>query len=163
MVFKIIVSKVKKIDHGWDRIESQLKLLKDAYIKVGVLSNAGSYEKSGKANLADVATWNEYGTSRIPPRPFMRQTAAENREKVKDSFKKAVLNIELKKKSASGELNYIGVLYKGEIQKTIAQGNFQANAESTIRIKSVKRKKITPLIDTGRLRQSISYETVMKK
>ena len=42
---------------------------------------------------------------------------------------------------------------KGIVQKTIKEGSFVPNAPSTIR----KKGSDKPLIDTGRLRQSVNY------
>ena len=48
-------------------------------------------------------------------------------------------------------LREIAVFQKGLIQETIVEGDFEPNAPSTIR----KKKSDKPLIDTGRMRQSV--------
>jgi hypothetical protein len=131
-----------------------MKAIDDSVVKVGVLSSAGS-EKNG-THLADVATFNEFGTSRIPSRPFMRQTFDNNKNSIKtasDGLKSDVFKGEI---SVQGALKKLGVWYKGKIQKTIVDGEFIENAASTIKAKGSDR----PLIDTGRLRQSINYQIV---
>ena len=47
----------------------------------------------------------------------------------------------------------IGAFQKGLIQERIVEGSFTTNAEATIR----KKKSATPLIDTGRMRQSVNF------
>lgn len=164
---------VKVIDRGWNRIKKELDDIDNAYVNVGVLSDAGQYaqfsslkKSQGKfvkgrthtstANLADVATFNEFGTSDIPARPFMGQTFENNRDIVGASIAVMKDQIFLGETSVTRALNKLGTWYKGLIQKIFKEGEFQENAPATIRIK----KSSKPLIDTGRLRQSIDYEVV---
>lgn len=152
------MSYVKDIDRGWKQIQKQLHLLDKSYVKVGVLSNSGGYEKGGKASLADVATWNEFGTSKIPPRPFLAQSYDNNKTEVEEFKKKqfgAVLDL---KQSTSRALETIGVYFKGKVQKEIASGEFAENAQATIDQKGSSK----PLIHTRRLGQSIDFELVLK-
>jgi len=51
-------------------------------------------------------------------------------------------------------LNRVGVVAVGEVQEQIRRGDYKPNAESTIARKGSDK----PLIDKGRLIQSISYE-----
>ena len=55
--------------------------------------------------------------------------------------------------SAQDILEKIGVFQKGLIQRKIVDGTFEPNAPSTIRKKGSSR----PLIDTGRMRQSVNF------
>lgn len=149
---------VKVIDKGWNRIKKELEDIDNAYVKVGVLSDAGSYaETEGKSvNLADVATFNEFGTSSIPARPFMAQTFENNRNMVSATIAVMKDQIFAGESSVSRALNKLGTWYKGLTQKIFREGDFQENAPATIRLKGSSK----PLIDTGRLRQSIDYEVV---
>lgn len=176
----------KEIDRGWDRIKKQMALMKDSFVKVGVLSNSGTYaeegedEGSGAVNIADVATFNEYGTSKIPERPFMRQTFEREIGKVNKFIadeKDKILSGEGDVKSS---LDGLGEIYKGMIQRTFVEGEFTQNAPSTLLANWRKRHQgiITrgealenssgfgvtkkPLIDTGTLRQRINYEVTVK-
>lgn len=143
---------IRDKDRGLKRIVKQMKEIDNAYVKVGVLSNAGN-EKNGMT-IADVATFNEYGTSKIPARPFMKQ-AYENNEKTiivsSESLKSDVFKGEI---SVKGALKKLGVWFKGRIQKEITDGDFVPNAPRTIEAKGSDK----PLIDTGRMRQSINFQ-----
>ena len=55
--------------------------------------------------------------------------------------------------TAQGALEALGVFGKGLVQEKISTGDFEPNAPSTIR----KKGSDKPLIDTGRLRQSVNY------
>ena len=122
--------------------------------------------------IAEVAAWNEFGTKHIPARPFLRQSVDKNIEKIKKVCAEQVKGVKQGKIDAEQALCRIGALQVGHIQAEIRKGNFVENAESTIRIKnkplkkSKKKKKgkaTTPLIDTGRLHQSVHYVVKSKK
>lgn len=149
---------VRDIDHGFKRIVKELGKVKNApYVKVGVLSESGAYEKGGNASLADVATWNEFGTSTSPSRPFMAQTFDMNEPEARAFIEKEEAKVIEGKQSQEQALKRIGVFYQGKVQQTFVKGEFAANAPYTI----LKKGSSRPLIDTGRLRQSITHEVKM--
>lgn len=171
-------------DLGWKRILNELKLIDNSEVKIGVM---GDDSYGDGTSIVDVATYNEFGThgrsvrssdasiaaffgasqaesaevgSRaIPARPFMRQAFDKSIDKLSE-VKKGLLNdIYLGGTTTRGALDKLGVIHKGQIQDTITSGNFAANAPSTI----ARKGSSQPLIDTGRLRQSIDFETELKK
>lgn len=186
-------------DLGWKKIAEELKKIKGSYVKVGVLSDTATYPNS-KANLADVATFNEFGTEHIPSRPFMRQAFDKNMEEMKKFVEVRYGLVVDGKLDVNRALNEVGVFFKGKVQAIFREGDFAPNAPSTIakknhvkiaaatstlnsaRKKTEKGKELTekefqrvlgaketlagggttPLIDTGRLRQSIHYQVVIE-
>lgn len=149
---------IKDIDKGWKKFTREMKVLDRSFVKVGVLSDAGGYAAGAKVNIASVAAFNEFGTSRIPSRPFMKQAFDENRTEI-NSFKDRAFGAVIDKKSdTKTALNMIGVFFKGKVQQQIAKGSFAPNKPSTVAQKGSSK----PLIDTGRLRQSINFEVVLK-
>ena len=60
--------------------------------------------------------------------------------------------------SAEQVLKDIGIFQKDLIQDKIKEGDFAPNAESTVR----KKGSSKPLIDTGRMRQSVNYQIRQK-
>ena len=167
---------------------------------MGVLSDTGAYPE-GTVNLADVATFNEFGTERIPPRPFMRQSFDKNLDEMKRFVEARYGMVVDGKLTVSQALKEVGVFFKGKVQAIFREGDFAPNAPSTIarknrakvaaakaslagaRARAEKGKELTdkqlqrylgaketlekagtatPLVDTGRLRQSIHYEVVMR-
>lgn len=133
------------------RIFSEIRKVKGGRkVKVGVLSSAGG-------DMASVATWNEFGTSRgIPARPFMAQTFAKKKAEIVDFIDKLRGAVFAGNGTFENALGEIGERYKSFIQKEIASGGFAPNAPSTIAQKGSSK----PLIDTGALRQSINWEIV---
>jgi hypothetical protein len=104
-------------------------------------------EGSDNFNLASLAAVLEFGNERIPSRPFLRQTLAENQEKYTALF------VKLFESGISIEKIYeqIALIAQGDVQQNIANGKWAANAPSTIK----RKKSSKPLIDTGKLRQSV--------
>ena len=98
-------------------------------------------------NLASLAAVLEFGNERIPSRPFLRQTLAENQEKYTALF------VKLFEGGVSIDQIYeqIALIAQGDVQQNIANGKWTANAPSTIK----RKKSSKPLIDTGKLRQSV--------
>lgn len=98
-------------------------------------------------NLASLAAVLEFGNERIPSRPFLRQTLAENQEKYTALF------VKLFESGVSIEQIYeqIALIAQGDVQQNIVNGKWTANAPSTIK----RKKSSKPLIDTGKLRQSV--------
>lgn len=149
---------MRDIDHGFKRIVKELGKVKNApYVKVGVLSDAPAYEEGGNANLADVATWNEFGTSTSPSRPFMAQTFDMNEPETRAFIEKEEAKVIQGKQSQEQALNSIGVFYQGKIRLTFVKGSFVKNADSTI----LKKRSSRPLIHIGHLREQINFEVKM--
>lgn len=142
-------------DRGWNRIRKEIEEMGRSFVKIGVLSNAGRYPASqGNMNLAEVATAHEFGTEKIPERPFMRQAFDTSNRKISDFIKKERDKIYRGESSTNESLHKLGVLHQGQVQETITTGEFKPLAPSTIKRKGSSK----PLIDTGRLRQSINFE-----
>lgn len=104
-------------------------------------------EGSDNFNLASLAAVLEFGNERIPSRPFLRQTLAENQEKYTALF------VKLFESGVSIDQIYeqIALIAQGDIQQNIVNGKWTANAPGTIK----RKKSSKPLIDTGKLRQSV--------
>jgi hypothetical protein len=104
-------------------------------------------EGSDNFNLASLAAVLEFGNERIPSRPFLRQTLAENQNKYIDLF----VNLIGKGISVEQVYDQVALIAQGDVQLNIAKGDWVANAKSTIKRKGSSK----PLIDTGKMRQSV--------
>ena len=145
-----------KIKTKINKLNDLKKLKGKAILKVGFFEN--SVYENGEY-VASVAFWNEYGTfskkgnRHIPPRPFMRNTIANNanlslwRDIVADLVKKGF--------KPSQILEILGSQVVGAIQTEITNGNFDANKPSTIKIKGKGKR---PLIDTAFMISQVGYE-----
>lgn len=131
-------------------------------VLVGVLSGSGTHPKSGGATIAEIAFWNEYGTTRTPPRPFLGRTIKEH-----DYYRKefgAALGAYLRGEASSVKLlTLVGMRAATDVKAMITAIMVPENAEST-RIAKANKSHVSadevnnPLIDTGAMRASINYE-----
>jgi len=113
-------------------------------------------------SLADVMTWNHYGTETIPPRPVLRIAAENvlaNNEKIKKALNAYFENI-LENPNGAAEdekemLRKIGVQVIKEARAIIAAGNeLQENAPGTVKKKGFNK----PLYETGLLIKNLGYD-----
>lgn len=143
-------------DKGMQKILKELRKLNRVFVKVGILSSAGTID--GVA-VAQYATWNENGVAgkgkwKIPPRPFIKGWATTKSEEIKNTITKLYGQVASGQMSANTALNSLGVYAKSGIQAYIRQGNFVPNSPVTIMLKGSSK----PLIDTGTMRNNVNYE-----
>ena len=127
----------------------KLQQLEKMHIEVG-FQEGQTYDDG--TPLAEIAAFNEFGTSDVPARPFMKQ-AFEDYERQIHSMANEVNSTLSQGGSVETALDEMGVQLKGVIQKEIVAGQFEPNAPSTVRSKGSDK----PLIDTGHMRQSVQY------
>jgi len=130
-------------------------------VKAGILNNATTTD--GKS-IAEYAVYNEFGTSRIPARPFLRTVA---KEKPKQWVGEMVRHIRGKATDPAiwkQALSVAGESMKSDIKDSIQKGNWTPNAPATVRAKARKGKVEPdhPLIDTGQMIAAVSYEVTDK-
>lgn len=133
----------------------QLQAADGLSVRVGVLS-------SDNGDLAAYAAANEFGARIkrgegeivIPERSYLRSTL--DKPSTAKRILKAMLGLTKPGESARDQMDRAGVVLVGEVQEQIRRGDYAPNAPSTVAKKGSDR----PLIDTGRLIQSISHEVV---
>ncbi|MEZ7716403.1 hypothetical protein O3935_00465 [Leptotrichia wadei] len=139
---------------GLEKLDKELKYLQTHAVKVGVLGN-------GSANgisVQEYAIFNEYGTSKMPARPFFRLSVgtANAQNEIKEYMKQQVEQIIQSGMSAQQAYENLGTFVVQKIKKTIASGNFAALNPQTVK----KKGHSKPLMDTHSLYNSINYEIV---
>ncbi|OBW92985.1 hypothetical protein QS62_07915 [Gallibacterium salpingitidis] len=143
---------VKINNKGLEKELALMQKMANASVKIGIQSDAGKHKESG-VYVADIAIWNEFGTDKIPPRPFIRQCFADNQGLVEKYLQRVVLNV------ANGsdiklELARLGLWYENKQKYTLRHYPWKENSKAT-----KKRKKSSkPLIDTSQLVNSIRYQ-----
>lgn len=137
------------------RFKRMLQELSKLEVRVGF--QAGEAQEEDGTDICEVAAYNELGTEHIPARPFLRKSVDENVNKI-NSFMKAKVRDLTHGVSGEQVLKEIGIFQKDLIQEKITSGGFAPNADSTI----AKKGSSKPLIDTGRMRQSVNY-VIQKK
>lgn len=140
----------KDLGIGIDEIFAACRGLSGRGVKVGVMS--GSYPDG--TSVVDVAYWNEFGTSKMPSRPFIRQTFEKNGSDIDKVSRTLIGGIMTGAFNPDGALRELGDWYKGVMQEVLRDGSYIANAASTLAQKNGSK----PLVDTGQLLQSIRWE-----
>lgn len=130
-------------------------------VKAGILDNATTTD--GKS-IAEYAVYNEFGTSRIPARPFMRTVA---KEKPKQWIGEMVRHVRGRATDPAiwkQALGVAGESMKSDIKDSIQNGNWTPNAEATVNAKRRKGKVEPdhPLMDTGQMFAAVKFEVVDK-
>lgn len=129
---------------------AQIKELEKLQVRIGF--QAGEAAEKDGTDIANIAMWNEVGTSRAPSRPFLRKSVDENTDKITALCQSQVKRL-ARGATAQEILQQIGVVMEGLVQDKIRDGEFKPNAPSTIR----KKKSDHPLIASSRMRQSVSF------
>ncbi len=124
----------------------------------GVAHKPGASRRESSVDLCDVVMWNELGTVHSPSRPFLRMSVDENKDKIVKYVKRVFSMFTKFKIDTKQLLNLLGNYQVGLIQRKIRDGKFEPNSPYTIARKGSDK----PLIDTGRMRQSVHYQIMTK-
>jgi len=136
------------------RVAEMKRKFRDApTVLVGVPKSAGNYDDG--VHTATVAAVQEFGSSdgRIPERSFLRSGIADSEQGIKKLYDKMMPDVISKDLNIDVIQSLVGEFVVGNIVQKISEGIEPANAPSTIK----RKGSSTPLIDTGHLRQSITY------
>ena len=139
------VKKTGSLDQALNRLVSS----KAQHVQVGVID--GSKYPDG-TSVASVAFWNEYGTRKIPPRPFFRDTIKQNKEKWVELAAKSIRA----GYTVEHMLGLVGSQMMTDVVYTATQWTSPPNAAYTIAKKGFNK----PLTDTGMMIAAIKHEVV---
>lgn len=123
------------------------KVGKGGVVKVGFLQ-AARYP-DGTA-VAQVAFWNEFGTTKAPPRPFFRAMLAHESP---DLGKKVGKILKATDYDSDQTLGLIGTYLKDKLTQSIAEWTDPPNSETTIARKGFNK----PLVDTGTMQRAPDF------
>ena len=115
--------------------------------------NVGFFESSRYTEgtyVAQVARIQEYGSLKIPPRPFFRNAIDNNMQKWLDFLGRDLVNTN----NAETSYNRLGEVARGDIVESITQLDTPPNAPKTI----ARKGSSNPLIDTGFLRANVTFK-----
>lgn len=115
----------------------------------------GKHEEDGTP-VAMIAAVHEFGSpsQEIPERPFLRITPVKHREKYVRLNRINLVKMLRGQTTVENALGQLGEMAKGDVQQEIRNGNFAPLKAETIRRKGSSR----PLIDSGQMVQSVSWE-----
>lgn len=148
------------IDRGYNAAMARLLGLKSQRVKVGIRGEKGADRPDPDGpTVAEYATFNEFGTDQIPERSFMRSTFDANSDRYAKVMLAELGRIIDGKQEIPKMLGLMGLDVANDIQMGIETGDFTPNAPLTIAMKGSSK----PLIDTGRLKNSIDFEVLPPK
>ena len=130
-------------------------------VKAGILNNATTTD--GKS-IAEYAVYNEFGTSRIPARPFMRTVAKEKPKQWIGEMVRHVRGRATDPATWKQALGVAGESMKSDIKDSIQNGSWVPNAPATVKAKARKGKVEPdhPLMDTGQMIAAVAFEVIDK-
>ena len=146
-------------DLGYDLLVKGFNEMGTPELVVGVRGNSWTDDEG--TPMAAIAAYSEYGTRNedgsvhTPERSYLRSTMAENLDKYMALLGKYVGDEAHTPDGMRKALARLGLVVVSDVQKKIVSIKDPPNAEST---KRAKKGADNPLIDTGRLRQSIDFE-----
>lgn len=146
---------IDKAEH-WVDFLNKLKVAKNSYVQIGFQGDAKEKLHDGgfsDSTVVEVAIANEFGTSKIPARSFMVSYFDANIGKITKASKLG-LNKFLSGMPAKRALGLMGEYVKKGIQEQIDKVMLPALSPVTI----AKKGSSKPLIDTGNMKQSVSYK-----
>ena len=137
-----------------EKLEGKITEIMGLSVVVGV--TAKSNARSDELTNADLAMIHEFGSPahNIPERSFLRKPLINNAEAVANLAKNAIGKFIAGEISAAEALGVIGEEAKGISKEAVTNGISPALKPATIKHK----KSSKPLIDTGQLLNSITYE-----
>lgn len=156
-----VVAKV--VDDEWRKLLNRVTKLGALKVKIGIVGSEANNEAAPGITMARLAGVHEYGAAiqrgdvvtLIPERSFIRSTIAANNNYVREIEKLGAAVIDGKRDERQA-LGLLGAKIAADIKKRIAEGIAPPNAPSTIAAKGSS----TPLIDTGRLRNAVTWAVV---
>lgn len=154
-------------------LDNLLKNMKSGSVKIGWFPSA-RYDDDKSTPVAQVAAVQEYGypPKNIPARPFVRPAIENNQTKWKNIGERGLKAILKQKSTAKAVLENIGITAVGDIQHAISQVYSPVLKQRTIEARLARRnaqggRRLTktqaqgiakPLIDTGHMQATVSYE-----
>lgn len=122
------------------------KINSDKTVLVGIHEDAGMTE-DGDLTMAQLGAVLHFGTQTIPPRPWLDTGVNSGIQDYLDVIQNHSDDLD-------NALEIIGQIAVGRVQQYITDLKEPANATSTIE----KKGSSNPLIDTGAMRQSVTYK-----
>lgn len=151
----------KKTNHG-KKLEKQVKdLKKKPVVKVGVTQKEG-VKDHGAITVAEIATYHEFGLG-VPKRPFISQPVDKFKKAYFDIIQNLKLEIVLGKMTIEKGLDLLGLKIMTDQKNMITDKQYKQLHPSTIearKAKGLNAENPTPLVDTGQLINSLTWEVV---
>lgn len=145
-----MASNVTIKDMGFEQFKRELEAAQTATVTIGIHEGSGSVDG---VTIAEYAAYNEYGTSKIPERSFMRATFDAESQNISNQFAREWNLILQGKSTVYRSLSLVGLKHETKVRERIGSNIQPKNAPSTIAQKGSSRT----LIDTGTMLNTVRY------
>lgn len=144
-------------DLGVAKLKSELATLGKSRVTLGYQGPSGAAKHpEADASVAEVAAYNEYGTSTAPARPFLRTTMDRQGEALHRQLRKGVSDlIDGRADEADEVLSTVGETGVEAIRQTIDDAKSWAEPLSPVTVAAKGHDR--PLVDTKVMRDSASW------
>lgn len=143
------------------RFTAGIEKLASTRVMVGVPAEKGARKDGGSINSAALAYIHENGSPEagIPARPFLKPGIADKKAEIAAALEKtAKAALDGKPEAVDRGFNITGLIGQNAVRAKINTGPFTPLAEATLAARRARgRTGDKPLIDTGQLRNSLSY------
>lgn len=143
---------------GGNRLGNKLRQIRERLgrnrgVLVGLPKGLGSYDDG--APIAVIAAIHEFGSADglIPERSFLRAPLRQSADELKAQWRKLLPRVVSGELTMHQTMDQVGAMAAAVSQEAISAGIQPSNADATVAHKGSNK----PLIDTGRLRQSITH------
>lgn len=152
-------------DFGFEDIVSEIQKMNGSYVKIGFLQGEktkaqtkGKRKKEAGQSLVQIAAQNEFGTDKIPARPFMRTSYDENKDKINRIIASEYNKIVEGQSTVFRSLSALGLYVENLIRVKIRSIQYPPNSPVTIALKGSSK----PLIDFGQMIAGVHHQVVIK-
>jgi hypothetical protein len=135
---------------AWEKRLSAIQKAGSLHVTVGVHGDA---ERDDGGDALIIAGANEFGTDTIPERSFIRATVDTRRNDIANVVQKVAEKVADERVTPEAGMEIVGQWMQAAIRKRIQSNVPPPNAAITVSRKGSSHT----LIDTGQLRQSITY------
>ena len=146
---------VPNLDAVLNELSKELsKVTTEKFVTVGVHQDDNARPSDTMTN-AQIGALNHFGTSDIPARPWLDVGVASASQEIVDTIADAIEDGE----PMDVALNRVGLVAVAGVQDYMDELSTPRNAPSTI----AKKGDDNPLIDTGEVKQSVTYKITNTK
>lgn len=126
--------RTKTKDYGMTSAISQVgKMTRGISCLVGVMGND---DHGDGLTVVDIASFHEFGTSKIPKRSFVRATTDANLPQIRNMQNSGLLDVVFRNVAPEQAIGRIGAWLSGQMQKRISDGIPPPLKDATIRHKN---------------------------
>lgn len=146
-------------DLGLKRIIKQLKKIKGSSVTIGLHNDTGKYPVSSGTPVRDVGFFLEFGTIKMPARPWLRSAFDKRTKKLAAAVRRGVNAIYSGVSTSKNLLDGIGREFLDDVKSDIAADKIRPKTGPVQLAKKIRkgRPEIT-LIETFRLHDSIRHK-----